>query len=93
MKRQPQTPVGSEATPDEVEQRRRADGSYDLAPPVVDEDGEPVPPDELEQRQLQDGSIAGSSAADDLDDAPLTADMIEQRQIVEYDDEDDRPVE
>lgn len=93
MKRQPQTPVGSDATPDELEQRRRADGSIDESVPLVDEDGEPIPPDELEQRQLQDGTFVGSGTTDHVDDAPLSADMIEQRQIVEYDEEDDRPAE
>lgn len=44
------SPDTSGLTPDELEQRQRADGTFDEEP-AVDADG-PLDPDEIEQRQV-----------------------------------------
>ena len=90
MAKRPQPDVP--ASPDALEQRQSADGSFDDAFPVVDEEGEPIEPDALEQRLRDDGTYE-PGVFHGVTGEPLTADMIEQLQVVEYDDEDDRPVE
>jgi hypothetical protein len=74
------------STPDEVEQRQRADGTYE-EPTSADDTDEPLSPDMLEQRRRYDGTF---DEPDEVpDEPPLSPDMIEQRQVVEYDDEDE----
>ncbi len=79
-------------SPDVLEQRQLAVGGLEDVSDAVDEHGAPVSPDDLVQRLREDGTFE-PGVFDRGTGAPLTADMIEQRQVVEYDDEDDRPVE
>lgn len=78
-------------TADELEQRQRADGSYetDLE---AEAPSEAAAPDVIEQRQRADGRVESSDVVGDLPDHPLSPDEIEQRLVVE-DDEDERPRE
>lgn len=92
MAKRPQDDANAQGAPDVVEQHQRADGAYDEAGVPVDEDGEPLSADEIERRK-RGGAFPGPTALDDASDEPLSADMIEQRQVVEYDEEDDRPVD
>jgi hypothetical protein len=79
----------SELTADEVEQRQRADGTWE-EPTITGPDDGPLTPDQIEQRRGLDGSLEG--APDDLaSDVPLTPDVLEQRQVVEDDGADDHP--
>lgn len=79
-----------ELTPDELEQRQRADGTYERDTSVDSGLGEPLDPDEVEQRQGADGTLGDPGLLDDPTDEPLDADEIDQRRVVE-DDEDDAP--
>jgi hypothetical protein len=52
----PTTPSGgNELTPDELEQRQRADGTFDDDPVLEDLPDRPLTPDEIEQRQVVEG--------------------------------------
>jgi hypothetical protein len=80
-----------ELTADELEQRQRADGTWEPSTTTTSTDG-PLSPDQLEQRQRLDGSF--DDGTDDLEvDGPLTPDMIEQRQVIEDDDAEDHPTD
>jgi hypothetical protein len=78
----------SELTPDELEQRQRADGTWEPSTTIGAGDDVPRTPDEFEQRQRLDGTF---DTRDEHTDEVLTPDMIEQRQLVEHDDDEDRP--
>lgn len=80
----------AELTPDELEQRQRADGTWE-EPSSFDDAGAPPSPDVLEQRQRLDGTVDRSAYGDS--DEPLTPDMIEQRQEIEDDDADAHPTD
>lgn len=77
------------ASPDELEQRQRLDGSLDEPSAIAGEEG-PLDPDELEQRRRADGSIDDDTARAGAD-APRSPDELEQRQVVEEDDRDEHP--
>jgi hypothetical protein len=80
-----------ELTADELEQRQRADGTWEPSTTTAPID-EPLSPDQLEQRQRLDGSF--DDGAHDVEaDGPLTPDMIEQRQVIEDDDAEDHPTD
>jgi hypothetical protein len=52
----PTTPSdGAELTPDELEQRQRADGTFEEDTPLEDLPDRPLTPDEIEQRQVVEG--------------------------------------
>jgi hypothetical protein len=53
--------VGTGLSPDELEQRQRADGTWEETSVVDDDADEPLTPDMIEQRQVVE---------DDSDDAP-----------------------
>jgi hypothetical protein len=74
-------------TPDELEQRRRADGSLDEPDGFDAASDTPLTPDVLEQRRRADGGFDASDIGDDGSDTPLTPDVLEQRQVVEDDEE------
>lgn len=84
------SPAGrGEPSPDELEQRRRADGAVEESvQPSVDPDLADSP-DVLEQRRRADGGTDEAGPVDEDLEGPVSPDVIEQRQVVDYDDEDD----
>jgi hypothetical protein len=56
----PTTPTGgAELTPDELEQRQRADGTFEEDPALEDVPDHPLTPDEIEQRQVVEDDDEG----------------------------------
>lgn len=83
---------GGELTPDELEQRQRADGSYEQDATADEDLDRPLTPDEIEQRQDAGGTVGSPDPLDDRSGDHLEPDEIDQRRVVEIDDDDDVPV-
>lgn len=81
--------MAEHASPDELEQRQRLDGSLDEPSTIAGEEG-PLDPDELEQRRRADGSVDEATEREGAD-APRSPDELEQRQVLEEDDREGYP--
>lgn len=80
-------------SPDELEQRQRADGTFETPELGADTPGQVADPDVIEQHQRADGRVEGDDlVGGDVPDRPLSPDELEQRLVVD-DDEDERPRE
>lgn len=71
--------VSTPWTPDEIEQRQRADGTVESDRPAPPDEDAPRSPDEIEQRQTDDDEV---DVLEEEPGRPLSPDEIEQRQVV-----------